>query len=108
LPAAIVTAKFSNPEVQLTQSQGVTPGRLLKKVMPRYPEMARRAGVSGDVIIAAIIGTDGALHNLRVTSGSPLLREEAITAAKQWRYSPYLLGGKPVETDTHITISFHH
>ena len=107
LPAAIVAAKPPAPDLQLTQSQGVTQGKLLKKVMPRYPEMARRAGVSGDVVLAAIIGADGTLHDLKVISGSPLLRDEAIAAAKQWRYSPYLLGGKPVETDTHITISFH-
>jgi protein TonB len=69
--------------------------------------MARRAGVSGEVVMAGIIGTDGALHNLKVVSGSPLLREAALEAAKQWRYSPYLLGNKPVETETHITVSFH-
>jgi protein TonB len=70
--------------------------------------MARRAGVGGDVVLSAMIGVDGKLKNIRVVSGSPLLREAAISAAKQWRYSPYLLGGKPVETDTHITISFKH
>ena len=74
---------------------------------PATTTMGRRAGVSGDVVLAAIIGADGTLHDLKVISGSPLLRDEAIAAAKQWRYSPYLLGGKPVETDTHITISFH-
>jgi TonB family protein len=107
LPASIIAAKTPTPELGPVQSQGVTEGKLVRKVLPRYPEMARRAGVSGDVIINATITTEGTLRNLKVTSGSPLLREEALTAARQWRYSPYKLGGKPVETETRITVSFH-
>jgi TonB family protein len=107
MPASIIAANTPTPELSPRQSQGVIEGKLVKKVLPRYPEMARRAGVSGDVLISATIGTDGGLHNLRVMSGSPLLREEALTAARQWRYSPYKLGGKPVETETRITVSFH-
>jgi TonB family protein len=107
LPASIIAAKTATPELSPIQSQGVIEGKLVRKVLPKYPEMARRAGVSGDVIINGTIGMDGTLHNLRVMSGSPLLREEALTAAKQWRYSPYKLGGRPVETETRITVSFH-
>ena len=108
LAAAIVATNTPTPGLTLPQSRGVTEGKLIRKVLPQYPEMARRAGVGGDVVLSATIGTDGKLKNIRVVSGSPLLREAAISAARQWRYSPYLLGGKPVETDTHITISFKH
>jgi len=108
LPASIVVTKPTAPELSPTQSQGVVAGRLIKKVLPPYPDMARRAGVSGDVVMSGIIGTDGALHNLKVVSGSPLLRDAALQAAKQWRYSPYMLGNKAVEAETHITVSFRH
>ena len=53
------------------------------------------------------ITVDGSLRDIKVISGSPLLREEALAAAKQWRYSPYLLGGKPVQTETRITMNFN-
>jgi TonB family protein len=108
IAAQIIAANTPAPELTPLQSRGVVEGKLIKKVLPRYPEMARRAGVGGDVNLVATIGTDGKLKNIKVVNGSPLLREEAIAAARQWRYSPYLLGGKPVETDTHITISFKH
>jgi periplasmic protein TonB len=108
LPASIIGGTSATPELSPIQSQGVTEGKLVKKVLPRYPEMARRAGVAGDVVINATIAMDGTLRNIRVMSGSPLLREEAVNAARQWRYSPYKLGGKPVETETRITVSFHH
>ncbi len=108
IAAQVIATNTPAPELTPLQSRGVVEGKLIKKVLPRYPEMARRAGVGGDVNLLATIGTDGKLKNIKVVSGSPLLREEAIAAARQWRYSPYLLGGKPVETDTHITISFKH
>jgi TonB family protein len=107
IAASIIAARTAAPELTPIQSQGVVEGKLIRKVLPHYPEMAKRAGVSGDVVLSATITTEGKLKNVRVVSGSPLLREEAMSAAKQWRYSPYLLGGKPVETETHITISFH-
>lgn len=106
LPAGI-TAATQKPKLQIAESQGVIAGRLIRKVTPHYPELALHAGVSGDVVLLAIIGTDGLLHNIKAISGSPMLREEAVAAAKQWRYSPATLSGKPVESDTRITINFH-
>jgi TonB family protein len=108
LPSTVVVPVMA-PAAELgpVQSKGVTPGKLLRKVAPRYPEMALRAGISGDVVLTGTIGKDGSLHNLKVISGSPLLQSEAIAAAKQWKYVPYLLDGKAIETDTRITISFH-
>lgn len=107
LPASIVAARPVTPDLPPSQSQGVVPGKLIKRVLPQYPDMARRAGVSGDVVMTAVIQTNGMLRQLKVVSGSPLLREAALDAARQWRYSPYMLGGKPVEAETHITVSFH-
>jgi protein TonB len=107
LPTSVTVPRMEAPQLQAPSSQGVTEGKLLKKVLPRYPDMARAAGISGDVILSARIATDGTLHDLKVISGSPLLRLAAIEAARQWRYSPYKLGGTPVETETRITISFH-
>lgn len=107
LPASIVSARPVTPEIPPSQSQGVVPGKLIKRVLPQYPDMARRAGVSGDVVMTGVIQTNGTLRELKVVSGSPLLREAALDAARQWRYSPYMLGGKPVEAETHITVSFH-
>lgn len=107
LPASLIPEKTAPPQLQAPPAIGVTEGKLLKKVLPQYPQMARSANVSGDVVLSAKIGTDGVLHNIKVVSGNPLLREAAIGAARQWRYLPYKLGGTPVETDTRITITFH-
>jgi protein TonB len=56
--------------------------------------------------LEAVISKDGAIDNLRVISGHPLLTQAAIDAVKQWRYKPTLLNGEPVEVVTTITVNF--
>jgi protein TonB len=88
-------------------SSGVTAGMKVHDVTPQYPQMAKIARVQGPVVLAAIIGKDGAIQNLRVVStASPLLNQAALDAVKQWRYRPYILNGEPVEVDTTITVNF--
>lgn len=87
-------------------SQGVTRGLLIHRVEPTYPPLARAARVQGEVVLSAIINTNGEIQNLQLVSGHPMLVQEAITAVKQWRYKPYLLNGQPVEVETTITVIF--
>jgi periplasmic protein TonB len=87
-------------------SSGVTQGMVIKKVEPVYPAIAKTARVQGTVILAAVIGKDGAIQNLHVVSGHPLLQGAAMDAVKQWRYKPYILNGEPVEVDTQVVVNF--
>jgi TonB family protein len=79
---------------------------IVKRVTPAYPALARAARIQGPVTFAASIGRDGAVKELRVISGDPLLIEAAAAAAKQWIYQPTLLNGSPVEVQTTIVINF--
>jgi periplasmic protein TonB len=87
-------------------SQGVTEGMVLRRVQPNYPPLARQARIQGDVILQAEISKEGAIENLRVMSGHPMLAPAAIDAVKQWRYKPYFLNGEPVAVETQITVKF--
>jgi periplasmic protein TonB len=87
-------------------SQGVTAGMLVHKVEPNYPVLARQARIQGQVVLSAIISKEGAIENLRVVSGHPMLVPAAIEAVKEWRYRPYLLNGEPVEVETEIIVTF--
>ena len=86
-------------------SSGVMAGNLLTKVVPVFPEEAKRQRVSGMVVLTAIIGTDGLVKHLRVVSGPKLLQGSYLDAVRQWTYKPYLLNGVPVEVET--TIALH-
>ena len=81
---------------------------LITKVQPVYPESARSAGVSGTVILHAIISKDGKPLSLRVMNSQvdPDLARSAVEAVSQWRYTPTLLNGEPIEIDTTIMANF--
>jgi protein TonB len=87
-------------------SQGVTKGLLVHRVEPTYPTLARSARVQGEVVLSAIIDTNGAITNLQLVSGHPMLVPAALSAVREWRYKPYLLNGQPVEVETTITVIF--
>jgi len=80
----------------------------ITKVQPVYPDSAKSAGISGTVILHAIISTDGKPLSLRVMNSQidPDLARSAVEAVSQWRYTPTLLNGEPIEVDTTITVNY--
>lgn len=90
----------------IQQSEGVQSGLLVYRVDPRYPQIARNAGISGTVELRAIIGRDGRVRSVEVLSGSVLLASAAVAAVREWRYRPTLLNGEVVEVETHVTVHF--
>lgn len=73
---------------------------------PPYPALARMAGVSGVVVLAAVIGRDGRVEALRVVRGPALLAGAALRAVRRWRYRPTRLNGMPVSVRTAIRVAF--
>jgi len=94
------------PVKRIRISQGVTQGMVIRKIEPSYPKLALSARVTGVVLVKAVINREGAITELQVVSGHPILVPAAIEAVKQWRYRPYLLNGDPVEVETYITVTF--
>jgi TonB family protein len=83
--------------------------RKLVDVRPVYPPTMREAGREGIVPIEAIIGTDGSVTYLRVLSAQvhPDFAIAASDAVRQWRFSPTLLNGSPVEVVMRVSITFN-
>jgi TonB family protein len=80
--------------------------KLLKRVQPGYPEVARSARISGVVRLHVIIAKDGTVTQVQVVSGHPMLIQAAIDAVLQWVYEPTLLQGNPVEVVTTVDTIF--
>jgi len=91
---------------RVTVGGNVQAARLVNRVQPLYPPLARQTRISGTVKLHAIIGKNGAVEQLQVVSGHPLLVQSALDAVRQWRYQPTLLNGEPVEVDTEIDVIF--
>jgi protein TonB len=77
-----------------------------KNVAPSYPEMAKRARVQGTVILEATISPQGRVTDVKVLRGIPMLDEAAISAVKQWAYTPTMLNGTPVPVIMSVTVNF--
>jgi len=103
------TAAPPPPPKSVTRTRvggAVQAAKLVNKVQPMYPPLARQTRISGTVKLHAIIGKSGTVEQLQVVSGHPLLVQSALDAVKQWRYQPTLLNGEPVEVDTEIDVIF--
>lgn len=94
------------PEFSAPASQGVTGGVLVHKVQPIYPPQALRLRVEGSVLLQATITEDGAVRDLKMKRGHPLLVQAAIEAVSQWHYHPFLLNGKPVQSQVDVAVDF--
>ncbi len=84
----------------------LTPGKLVHKVDPVYPDAALGTGIGGDVMLTSRITKEGTVENVKVISGPQLLASAAADAIRRWRYEPYLLDGKPVDVQTTMTVRF--
>ena len=80
--------------------------KLIHKVIPEYPALAKTARISGVVHLIGTIGKDGSIRNLQLVDGHPMLAHAALQAVKQWVYEPTLLNGQPVEVIAPIEVSF--
>ena len=87
-------------------SSKVSQSQLIYGPKPTYPKLALSARVEGTVRLQATISRDGAIENLHVLSGHPLLSGPAMQAVREWRYRPLLLNGDPVEVITEIEVNF--
>ena len=73
---------------------------------PPYPEAARRAGLQGVVIVAAVVDATGAVRDVRVLRGPPILDRAAAAAVSGWRFAPATRAGRPVAVRYNLTVTF--
>jgi periplasmic protein TonB len=88
---------------------GVETPRLLKEVKPQYTAQAMRAKIQGEVLLECIVQPDGSVGNIRVVRSLDSafgLDQEAIKAARQWRFAPGTKQGQPVAVLVTIAIAF--
>jgi protein TonB len=79
---------------------------MTSKERPKYPEDARNQHIEGVVVLDVEIGKDGAVCDVALISGHPMLAQAAIDAVRSWKYRPYLLNGEPIEVETSAQVNF--
>ena len=85
----------------------MTPPELVYKVDPGYTQEAQKAKISGTVMLAILVGTDGHVSEIHVLDKlEPSLDARAITAVSKWRFKPAMRGTTPVAFRARAGVSF--
>jgi len=101
------TARAASNPVAASAAEGVVvPPKLIQSVRALASLDALHDFETGNVVIDAVVGTEGEVHFISVISGPPSLRHPAVEAVKQYRYEPATRNGQPVPAHVNITIRF--
>jgi protein TonB len=98
--------KIANTSAPVRIGGQVMEARILNRVMPVYPILAKSMRISGKVHLVGVISRTGVIEKLDVLDGHPLLVRAALEAVKQWVYQPTTLNGEAVEVVTPIEVNF--
>lgn len=93
LPAVPFAAQQPPPE---------THRKVVRRIVPEYPEIARPMKLSGIVRVAASVAPNGSVVSANVLGGHPLLGRVAVDAVRQWRFE-----AAPQQTEEVVFITFH-
>jgi TonB family C-terminal domain len=110
IPVDVAEPPAEPPLTVTAQGVYVAPSRIADSyVPPRYPALLRGARPSARVLLTLTIGESGSVLAAEVRDVNPRGRgfeREAVAAAKQWRYEPGTLDGRPVESRVEVEIEF--
>lgn len=79
---------------------------LTKQVSPKYPEVARKSGVQGTILVRVLIGKDGAVKQAEILKGKVVFHKAALTAVRQYEFSPARQNDRPVPVWMALPIRF--
>ncbi len=91
-----------SPSFSLAQEQPETQRKLVSRVVPEYPELARKMQIAGTVRIEAAVAPNGKVKFTQVLGGSPLLVKAAVDAIEKWKWAPAAQESKEL-----IELNFH-
>ena len=88
---------------------GVINPRILREVKPQYTADAMRAKVQGTVLLQCVVRPDGSVTDIQVLRSLDSvfgLDQEAMKAARQWRFAPGTRMGQAVPVQITIELTF--
>jgi protein TonB len=65
-----------------------TERKVVRQVVPIYPELARKMNISGVVKLLATVDAGGSVKSVTAVGGNPVLIKAAQDAAMNWKYAP--------------------
>lgn len=85
----------------------VVAAKLISRIEPVYPSVAKASRISGAVELHFTIKADGGVRNVTVTKGNTMLGHAALEAVQAWRFNPARRNGEPVEEESSTVVHFN-
>lgn len=79
---------------------------ILHQEVPLYPDLARKAGIEGSVVVTVTIGKDGNVEDAKIFKSLPMLDDAALKAAKKCKFKPAKQRDKFVKVKMNIPFQF--
>jgi len=99
-----LSAALKAEPLQVTEAQAKHAA--IDKPAPSISPMARQMKLSGKVELAVVIDEKGAVSDVKVTTGNPILASSATGAVRKWKFTPFTEGGAPAKATTTLTFEF--
>jgi TonB family protein len=77
---------FFSPQYSKAQQEPVAKRKLVDRVAPAYPALARSMALEGIVKVEALVAADGSVKGVDIKGGHPVLAQAAINAVRRWRW----------------------
>jgi hypothetical protein len=113
LPVTLPARTFPDPEPMAVPTELSAPSANVRRIfVTQLPQehLARPVlsdqGLSGELLLRALIGADGAVKEVALASGDPKLAGPAMQAVRRWRYAQNQLPGPGAEGETLIRMNF--
>lgn len=105
MPAPV--AETPQPGIYSAVPLGGTQPEEVERVVPRYPAVARRAGIQGSVMVRGVVRKDGVFDDVVVIKDLPYgLGDAAREAVSRWRFRPATYRGDPIDVYYTVTVNF--
>jgi protein TonB len=99
----------TGPEIEIVPYYKVeVKPRVIVQVKPRYPSIIAQAGIEGTTVVKVLVDIDGSIMEVQVlkSSGNQMLDQEALAAARKWKFSPAKQRDKFVRVYISIPMEF--
>jgi len=92
----------SSPPFSLAQEQPAGTRRIVDRVVPVYPDLARKMQIRGTVRVEVVVTPGGKAKITQVIGGNPLLAKAAVDAIEKWKWA-----SAAQETKELVELNFH-
>lgn len=97
-----LTILISTPLPSFAQEASQSARKVVTRVNPVYPAVARNLNIRGSVKLDAVVAPNGSVKSVEIKGGHPLLAQAAQNAIREWKFEP-----APRETRESIEVKFN-